>query len=380
MKTYFSVLAFLCAYFSFAQIKQETFESYKLNEKRTIQVYTPENYSEEKSYPLIVVMDADYLFDIVVSNVRFYTYWEQMPETIVVGIQQGAQRTEDCDYSDENGLPVDKGNAFFEFISMELVPYMSQKYILSNFKAIVGHGITGNFANYFLFKEKPLFDAYINLSPSFAPMMEERIPGRLASFENKKFYYLATSKEDKKENNSRIKSLNGGLSEIDNENFDYYFDNFESGSHTAIASYAIPKALDKIFNIFKPISPKEYREKMLTLEETTMYDYLIEKYTAIETFFGDKKQVSLNDIMATYAGIKKKEDLESLEKLAKLSKKEYPDTMLGFYFEAEYYELIGEPKKALRTYEKAFGMSEIDFLTKDMALDKIDALKADFGW
>ena len=54
--------------------------------------------------------------------------------------------------------------------------------------------------------------------------------------------------------------------------------------------------------------------------------------------------------------------------------------MLGFYFQAEYYELLGEPKKALRAYEKAFGMAEIDFLTKDMAIDKIDALKADFGW
>lgn len=84
--------------------------------------------------------------------------------------------------------------------------------------------------------------------------------------------------------------------------------------------------------------------------------------------------------MAIYAASKKKEDTESLKELANLCKKEFPDTMLGFYFEGEYYEEIGEPKKALRTFEKAFGMSEIDFLTKDMALEKIDALKADFGY
>ena len=52
--------------------------------------------------------------------------------------------------------------------------------------------------------------------------------------------------------------------------------------------------------------------------------------------------------------------------------------MTSAYF--RYYEQIGEPKKALRTFEKAFGMQEIDFLTKDMALDKMDALKADFGF
>jgi hypothetical protein len=66
--------------------------------------------------------------------------------------------------------------------------------------------------------------------------------------------------------------------------------------------------------------------------------------------------------------------------LSDLCKKEYPKTMLGFYFEGEYYEHIGDPKKALRTFEKAFGMEEIDFLTKDMALEKMDALKADFGY
>ena len=40
----------------------------------------------------------------------------------------------------------------------------------------------------------------------------------------------------------------------------------------------------------------------------------------------------------------------------------------------------GEPKKALRTFEKSFQMEEIDFLTKEMALEKMDALKADFGF
>jgi hypothetical protein len=84
--------------------------------------------------------------------------------------------------------------------------------------------------------------------------------------------------------------------------------------------------------------------------------------------------------MAIYAGCRKKEDTESLKPQSDLCKKEFPNTMLGFYFEGEYYEQMGEPKKALRTFEKAFGMEEIDFLTKEMALEKMDALKADFGF
>jgi len=381
MKTFLSALLLVFITNTRAQIIKETFESYKLNEKRELQIYVPENYSEEKTYPLIVVLDAEYLFDITVANTRFYSYWEEMPEAIVVGINQNYDniRYEDCDYSDQNGMPQDKGNAFFEFIGMELVPYFSSKYTLANFKVIVGHDVTANFVNYWLFKDNPLFDAYITLSPSFAPMMEDRLPERLASFQDKKFYYLATSDDDIKENSTRIKTLHQRLKQIENDHLTYYFDDLKGASHISLPSYALPKALDQIFKIFKPISPEEYKKQILTME-TPVFEYLENKYITIETLFGFKRKVSLNDIMAIYAATQKKEDLPSLELLAKLSKKEYPETMLGFFFEAEYYEQMGEPKKALRTYEKAFGMPEIDFLTKDMMLDRIDALKADFGW
>ncbi|MEJ4088568.1 alpha/beta hydrolase [Galbibacter orientalis] len=373
------VVLFLCALISNAQTTSSTIESFKLAEKRDIQLYVPEDYSAEKSYPLIVVLDADYLFDIVVANSKFYAYKDEMPKSIVVGINQRDTRYEDCFYSDENGFPDKKGNSFFEFIGMELIPMIAKNYNLANFKAIVGHGTTANFSNYYLFKNNMLFNAYIELSPTFAPSMERNTPERLGAIEAMTFYYLATSENDEKENQQRIKVFNNTMKDISNDNVHYYFDEFENANHYGVASYGIPKALDKIFKVYKPISIEEYKKEVLAYEGPIV-EYLTEKYNTIETLFGFKKQVSLNDMMAIYAGTKKKEDLESLNELSKIAKKEYPDTMLGFFFEAEYFEQMGEPKKAMRTYEKAFGMEEIDFLTKDLALERIDALKADFGW
>ena len=100
----------------------------------------------------------------------------------------------------------------------------------------------------------------------------------------------------------------------------------------------------------------------------------------IHKLLGFEKEVELNDIMAIYAGSLKKDDFDSLKALADISKKQFPETMLGFYLEGEYLELAGEPKKAMKAFEKSFLMEEIDFLTKDMALEKIDAIKADFGY
>lgn len=373
------IVLFLCALISNAQTTSSTIESFKLAEKRDIQLYVPEDYSAEKSYPLIVVLDADYLFDIVVANSKFYANKDEMPKSIVVGINQRDTRYEDCFYSDENGFPDKKGNSFFEFIGMELIPMIAKNYNLANFKAIVGHGTTANFSNYYLFKNNMLFNAYIELSPTFAPSMERNTPERLGAIEAMTFYYLATSENDEKENQQRIKVFNNTMKGISNDNVHYYFDEFENANHYGVASYGIPKALDKIFKVYKPISIEEYKKEVLAYEGPIV-EYLTEKYNTIETLFGFKKQVSLNDMMAIYAGTKKKEDLESLNELSKIAKKEYPDTMLGFFFEAEYFEQMGEPKKAMRTYEKAFGMEEIDFLTKDLALERIDALKADFGW
>ena len=373
------IVLFLCALISNAQTTSSTIESFKLAEKRDIQLYVPEDYSAEKSYPLIVVLDADYLFDIVVANSKFYAHKDEMPKSIVVGINQRDTRYEDCFYSDENGFPDKKGNSFFEFIGMELIPMIAKNYNLANFKAIVGHGTTANFSNYYLFKNNMLFNAYIELSPTFAPSMERNTPERLGAIEAMTFYYLATSENDEKENQQRIKVFNNTMKGISNDNVHYYFDEFENANHYGVASYGIPKALDKIFKVYKPISIEEYKKEVLAYEGPIV-EYLTEKYNTIETLFGFKKQVSLNDMMAIYAGTKKKEDLESLNELSKIAKKEYPDTMLGFFFEAEYFEQMGEPKKAMRTYEKAFGMEEIDFLTKDLALERIDALKADFGW
>lgn len=382
MKNY---LMLLIAFVSFATAQSQTtvekIKSEKLNETRDIQLYIPEGYSEDKVYPIIVVLDAHYLFESVVANARYYSYWDEMPECIVVGVNQYEKenRAREVAFNDASGLPEKKSADFFEFIGMELIPFVEKNYNTANFKMIVGHDDTANFANYYLFKEVPLFDAYINLSPYFAPKMEDRIATRLEEFETKKFYYLATADEDTRKEAKRIRGLNESLRTLKNENVFYYYDDFTEANHNSLAVQAIPRAMSKIFTIYRPISVKEYREKIVILK-TSPYLYLIDKYETIEELFGFEKRVSVNDFMAIYSAIRKNKKDEDLELLAKLGKKEYPDTALFHFFMGEYYEKIGKPKKALRMYQNGFSMNPIDFITKDLMLDKADKLKQDFGW
>lgn len=371
---------FMAGLFAQAQMTQEIFESFKLQERRDVQYYFPEQMVKAKKYPLIVVLDANYLFDQVVATSKFYSRFHGMPESIIVGINQSKDniREADCAFDAESGLPSEKGKKFYEFVGMELIPYLDLNYSTAPFKMIVGYDITANFQNYWLFKDNSLFNAYIAISPTLAPEMENRVPTRLNSFDKQIFYQLIVEAEPSKDTQA-ILAMDQAIKALDKENLHYFYEEYPGADHISIVTYGLGKAFDNVFGIFKPISPKEYKTQLLTSEEP-VYNYLQNKYQGIVDLFGFSKPVELNDIMAIYAATHKKEDFESLKPLSDLCKKEFPDTMLGFYFEGEYYQKMGEPKKALKTFEKAFLMEEIDFLTKDMALEKMDAIKADFGF
>ncbi|WP_347923555.1 alpha/beta hydrolase-fold protein [Pontimicrobium sp. SW4] len=378
-------LAIFISFLSFSFVNSQTiyeeFQSAKLGTSRELKIQLPRNYEEnlEKLYPIFIVFDGDYLFEPVAGNVDYYSYWEDMPEAIVVGINQVNSRGDDNYYSDQTYFPVESGVKFFEFIGMELIPYIEEKYRTANFKVAVGHGETANFINYYLFKKEPLFNAYMALSPDLAMSMLENLPTRLNEIEKKIFYYLATSTNDIKPLREDAKLLNARLSALEKNNMFFAFNEFEGPTHYSLPTHAIPNALESIFFVFQPISKKEYTERILTLE-TSPVEYLNEKYQMINELFNIKKQVLINDFKAIAAAIEKNKTFEEYEALGKLARKEYPDTLLGSYYLGRFYEETGEPKKAMRTYKSAYILEEIGGYTKDEMLERADAIKRDFGF
>lgn len=364
-----------------AQVKYETIESSKLGEERELKIQLPRGYhtNEDKSYPLFIVFDGDYLFEAVAGNVDYYSYWEDMPEAIIVGVNQLDKRFDDCMYSEQNSLPIETGVAFFEFIGMELIPYIERTYRTVNFRVAIGHGETANFINYFLLKSQPLFQGYIAVSPELAPNMLDYIPERLGKMQSKTFYYLANTNNDSKSIKKMTETLNTDMSTLDNKNVLYNFDSFEGPSHYSVPTHALPKALESIFYVFQPISRKEYKESILKLE-TSPVAYLQEKYQTIFELFDIDKQILVNDFKAIAAAIEKNEEYDYFEELGKIARKEYPKTLLGNYYLARFYEETGESKKAMRTYQSAYTLDEIAGITKDLMLEKADLIKADFGY
>ncbi len=107
------------------------FYSTVLDETRRIYVQLPEGYSRrDKKYPVLYVLDGEWLFHLASSHARFYSYDEvagiRIPQVIVVGIENVDR---DRDYTPTQNSGVDlvfptagEAETFVDFLQNELIP------------------------------------------------------------------------------------------------------------------------------------------------------------------------------------------------------------------------------------------------------------------
>ncbi len=374
-KTILIVLACILCTPIVAQISYDEISSSKLNVVRQLKIKLPENYdpSSELKYPLIIVFDGDYLFEPIAGQVDFQTYFDDMPGSIIVGVVQGSERYYDGYCDEVTGLPKESGLRFHDFVSDELIPYLDNKYNTSKFRVAVGHDLMGNFINSYLFKEDPLFQAYVCISPDLSGTVKDYLSERLEFFKDDIFYYLATSDKDLPGIRDAVLDANTQISEVKNQYLTYYFDDFKNDTHYTLVTSAISKSFDKIFELYKPLREKELEEKVLPYEGT-LDKYLVDRYNRIEELFGIKKPITEEEIEKVVKVAEQRNDLESLEKIGKLAKKLNPNSLLGTYYLAQYAEKIGKTKKAKKLYESALTLNDVSYINRDFIFSKIDEL------
>lgn len=374
-KTLLFLFIMLCAISMNAQTIYETYQSRKLNASRDLKIQLPHNYdaSSNLKYPVIIVFDGDYLFEPVVGQVAFQTYFDKMPESIVVGLVQGKDRFYDSYHDEVTGLPIEFGARFYEFISTELIPYIDRNYKTSKFKVAVGHDLMANFMNAFLLKDDPIFKAYVNLSPDFKGEMGENVTSRLKWLKEDVFYYMVTSSEDVLPVRNGILDADQKLKQLDNRALKYYFEDFEGHSHYTLVTGGLSQALDKIFELYKPISDREFKEDILTYEGT-LDTYISKRYKKIEDLFGISKPISEEEFEKIVKAAEQRDDVASLEKIGKLANKQDPTTSYGTYYMALHAERVGKTKRAKKLYESALDLESTPHINKDLILSKVESL------
>jgi predicted alpha/beta superfamily hydrolase len=354
------LLFFFISFIGQAQdnIIYKKFNSFNLNQERILKIYIPDSFQEndKNTYPVAILMDGEFLFDVYVANSKLFASRDKAPEQIVVGIYQNQndERYADCDYSEDTGLPNQESSKFYGFIRDELLPYIDDNYPSSLFKTIVGTTLTGNFINYFFLEETPVFNAYININPSYAPELHQKLELKSQSLITQYFYYLSGGDYNTEKRTKSINSTNSLLKLSENPNFKYKYDDFSNGSKTASIGQSIANSIGFTFKQFAAISQQEFDEEIADMEPGDAIEYLERKYVEIEYLYGSNVQIRESDIYKIEPIIIDKVNGDYLEEFGKMIMRLYPETPLGDYYIGMYYETGFDYKKALKHYKNGY--------------------------
>ena len=359
----------------------DTIASKILSEKRAFEIQLPRSFKkdDETTYPLMIIMDGDHLFNLVSGSVDYLSYWGDIPENLVVGIKQRDSRFKDSSIFDNiNNTPITSTANFYDFIVQELIPYMSKNYRASEFIIVLGQERTANFINFFLLKNDPLIRGYISISPKFSKDMKEYLVQNLSKTKANILYTISSSKQDFETIYEDVLNFSNSLNLIKNKRLKFKSLIYDEENHYTLPTLSVPKSIRETYSLYKDIDKIEY-DSIISKLESSPVDYLIEKYKNIKRYYGIDKKVSMNDFMAIEEYIESKEKFKYYEDLSEYAFEYYPETILPSYYKGRFFEETGDPERAMQIYRSAYNMNEVQGLTKDYLLELADRIQDDFN-
>ncbi len=355
------IFLFFSIYGYSQKIINKTIESDYVDSIRTLKIYLPEGYDdkEDKNYPLAVVLDAEYLFDTYVGNAVLFAAKDKAPKQIVVGVQMAKTRKKDTYFNINNGNLTSDNENFYQFIKDEVIFEIESTYKTSPFISIIGEGTSANLITNFLREQTPFINSYICINPTFSDFIGSQIQSynisRFQKEDNTFYFYTNNAAVFSDEKQTRIGELQQLLSGLEIKNFNIINDTIHTKSSVSAISEAIPRAFNKVFEIYSAISKEEFEKNVKELSPLDAISYLENKYLDIEFLFGSNLGIREQDIFAIEKIVIEKENGDQLLNFGKMILKLFPSSPLGDYYIGRYYEEGKNIKKALKYYKIGYG-------------------------
>jgi predicted alpha/beta superfamily hydrolase len=333
-----------------------TIQSSVLGEKRRVYVQLPEGYERSRTrYPVLVVLDGEWLFELARSHVRFASEYEVMdvtiPKMIVVGIEN-IDRDRDYVPTEDRKDPPDFDTAgqaddFLRFLDEELFPMLDRQYRTAPSRIVVGWSFGGLSAMYSAIAMPDLFDAYLCIGPAIwwdGDLVFEQ--WREARFDRPKRMVVTLGSNE--EGGMVHTSTTRWLERLDEEPVDGL-----DLTHLVIDgvghSWSIPSAIDRglraLFSGF--IAPEDVT--VSSIEEVQSY------YRALSTRWGFRVDPPVSVMqslaMKEFSDGNVEQAITVLEELVKYE----PDAALAFFYLGKYHSSLGHHELALECYRNALG-------------------------
>ncbi|PKV51530.1 putative esterase [Aquimarina sp. MAR_2010_214] len=268
------LLIVMCCFINIICIAQEdnsqiiaginhTIKSSILNQDRTIQIYTPDGYSDsEQEYPVLYILDGQWYFLSGVSIQKALRTPGAIPEMIIVGINNSNSLRRTL-FGDEN-------EKFTNFLIHEVVKYIDSNYRTNKERVIFGWEAAAYYISELILKESEVFNGAIITDGGYA---SEDLVNKFTSKEDvylfmansrKDIYYISSTEafhEILKKNNPKnliwkydlfndeVHETLGHLALY--KGLKYYYHNYDSPVFESIQQYIDSGGIDYLTNYFK---------------------------------------------------------------------------------------------------------------------------------
>jgi len=333
-----------------------------LNEEREIQVLLPESYqsNKEANYPVIYLLDGDYIFHGVSGMLDFLANKAQLiPDVILVGI---ADKGTDVyrQYMTPAGLTApfkkeDGGKAelFLTFLEKELKPYINSHYRTANNSILVGHSMGGLFVLNALLESPSSFENFVSMSPSVW-LNDHEIMTKAKGFIGKSKHkptslYLSLGDEERQ----GVYGVLQLLDESQPKNIDWHFAHYPSENHNSVNLVALRADLKNIFNSWRV--PNKKLESSMTPEK------ILAHYQKVLSSLAINQPIPTPSIKSAIRYFYRQDRQADIPAFMAKMKKKLPSSEQAFIImQASYAGHFDSPKAALKVLqntEKRFDYS-----------------------
>lgn len=354
-----------------------------LKETRKIYVQLPADYKPDENikYPVVFVLDGE-VFLPTVNDVQNYYSGGFTPEMVIVGISNDKNRMRDLTTSkvtEMYGMPFEQENGeaynFSKFIETELIPFVENKYPVTNFRTLIGHSYGGLFTIYTLIHHPELFSNYLAIDPSLdwdnqQLIKEAKDKVSSANYKRKSLFMslggsgvpLNEIKKDTTDSTLFSRS-NIAFSEVLNQNkqneLDFEWKFYPRDLHGTIPFPSIMDGLISLFEWYQMENIDKFNSPTTTAEEINK----IVRYRQhkLETHFGYAVP-PLPEFLINMQGYMSM-DMDQMERAKmyfELTIEYYPNSPNSYDSMADYYEKNGDIDNAIKFVTKAYKISGDD--------------------
>ena len=251
MKKIVVIILCLCCHIAAAQnimkVEHHSFKSSTYHDTRSFRIALPTFAYPDTKYNVLLVLDADYMFDVIASSAIYLQTFDYIPPTAVVAVDYSSPgNRNDVGYDIISNSLNESGELFYKYINTDLEDEIKRLIPTSGFNTLVGHSYTASYLNYWIGNDNDLISAYI----LFSPEEMQQIPD-FAQQDNdaKPIIRIITGKNDTQERQDFGRRLFESLHE---KHYDVTLDTVEADHMSVIptgSTLAVSRLYDKYYNI-----------------------------------------------------------------------------------------------------------------------------------